>query len=75
MRDDEFFVHDPDHLLARRKTLQNLGANGSHPYLFDEILDDFKVYIGLKKNQSYFAQGVLDILLGHYALAAKLFKD
>jgi hypothetical protein len=68
-------MNDPDHLLSGREALKHLGADGPEPYLLYEILDNLEIDVRLKENQPHFAQGILDILLGHDPLAAELFKD
>ena len=68
-------MDDLDHLLAGGYTLQYLGADGTLPDFFNEILDYLEIYVSLKEHQAHFTEGFLDVLFGHYSLTAELFKD
>ena len=68
-------MDDADDLLPGREALEDLDADRLCADAFDEVLDDLEVYISLKQRQAYFAQGILDILLGHQPLAAELLEN
>jgi hypothetical protein len=71
---NKFFMDDLDDLLARGKTLQNLGTDCTILHTADKILNNLKINIGFQENQTHFPQCVFNILLGHDPLATKLLE-
>ena len=70
----QFVVYDLDDLLAGREAAQNLLPHGALGDLFDEILDDCEVDVGLQKRHAHFAHRGLDVRLAELALAGQLFE-
>jgi hypothetical protein len=53
-----------DNLLAWRQAAHNLMPHGTLADALDKILDNFEVYIGLQKGQTYFAHCLVNIRFG-----------
>jgi hypothetical protein len=62
-------------LLPGCKALQYLRTYRSITDPVDEILDDFEIHIGFKKDEAHLTKSTLDILLGHYSLAAEFLEN
>src|SRR5579875_1357818 len=67
--------HDLDDLLTRRKRRQHLFAQCFHFYVFNELLDDFKVNISLQQRHPDLAQSFFHIGGRELAFAAQIFED
>ena len=67
---DDF--HD---LLARRDALQHLLSHGTDTHVFDEVLDNLEIHIGLEQGHTDFPERPLDILLIQTTPALQPFKN
>ena len=70
----QLFVDDLDDHLRGREALEHVSADAALGGLFDEVLDDLVIDVGLEQRQTDLAHGFLDVGLGQAALAAQLFE-
>jgi len=62
-------------LLGRGQALEHVLSDSPNPHRFDEILDDPKIHVGFKQNQTDFPQSLLDIILGQASVATELLEN
>ena len=70
----QLFVDDLDDHLRGREAFEHVRADAALGRLFDEVLDDLVVDVGLEQRQTDLAHGFLDVGLRQAALAAQLFE-
>ena len=70
----QFLIDDLDDHLRGREAFEYVRTNTALGCLFDEVLDDLVVDIGLEQRQTDLAHGFLDVGLRQAALAAQLFE-
>ena len=66
----QFFPHDFYDLVGRRETFQNIPSDGFFSNFLNKILNNLKIDIRFQECQPHFFQGIGNILLSQYGLAA-----
>ncbi len=71
----DFLLYDFNELLRRGKAGHHFLTDRSLLNRLDEILDHFKIDVGLQEGDPYLFQGLLDILFGQFPMASQSFKN
>ncbi len=71
---DELVADDLDDLLGGRKCRKHFASNGFHADVFDELVDDIEVDVGLEHGDANLFQSLIHVFFGERALPPKVFE-
>ena len=71
----QFIADNLDHLLAGRKSSQDLLPHGLLLHLFNELLDNLEMNIGLQQRHANFAQRLFHVGGRQFSFAAQVFEN
>ena len=72
---DQLVADDLDDLLGGRKRGEHFLAHGLFLDVFDELLDNLEIDVGLEQRHADFAQGGFHVFGREFAFAAQVFED